>query len=353
MQITKPHLFINARIVSENIDRMKTLAEKTGVSFRPHFKTHRNTEIAEIFREKGITKITVSSVAMAEKFALNGWKDITIAFPFNFLEIEKLRHIQQKSKINLVVESIETLQLLETNLVKKTDIFIKIDSGYNRTGINPENNEEIVELIEICKKSENLIFKGFLMHAGHTYKAKSRQEILNIHSKTEKIAEKLKINYPEAIISTGDTPSCSIAQSFNNFDEIRPGNFVYYDLMQLNLGSCTFENLAAIVACPVVAVHLERNEIVIYGGGVHLSKEQIIINNMAFFGAVCKTNKDKTWFERIENAYVSSLSQEHGIVKMPTEKISKIKVGDILGIAPVHICMVPLIDSIEDYSFIR
>jgi len=37
--------------------------------------------------------------------------------------------------------------------------------------------------------------------------------------------------YPHLLISYGDTPSCSIAENFDEVDEIRPGNFVFYDVM--------------------------------------------------------------------------------------------------------------------------
>ena len=46
----------------------------------------------------GVTAITVSSVSMAGKFAGVGWRDITIAFPMNFSEINLLA-----SKITLNV----------------------------------------------------------------------------------------------------------------------------------------------------------------------------------------------------------------------------------------------------------
>ncbi|MBN1327650.1 MAG: alanine racemase, partial [Candidatus Cloacimonetes bacterium] len=36
---------------------------------------------------------------------------------------------------------------------------------------------------------------------------------------------------------------------------------------------------------------------------------------------------------------VLSLSQEHGILGMPSSQLSKIKTGDLLGILPVHSCL--------------
>ena len=73
-QIDQPALLLDDDIARRNIDRMVVKAARNQVIFRPHFKTHQSAEIGEWFREKGIEKITVSSVEMAEYFANNGWR---------------------------------------------------------------------------------------------------------------------------------------------------------------------------------------------------------------------------------------------------------------------------------------
>ena len=88
-QIDQPTLVVDEMITRRNIERMVTRAHKNNVSFRPHFKTHQSAEVGEWFREKGVNKITVSSVEMAEYFALHGWQDITIAFSINIRQLRK------------------------------------------------------------------------------------------------------------------------------------------------------------------------------------------------------------------------------------------------------------------------
>ncbi len=41
----------------------------------------------------------------------------------------------------------------------------------------------------------------------------------------------------------------------------------------------------------------------------------------------------------MKNTFVKSLSQEHGIIKTNSDFISKTKIGDVIGILPVHACM--------------
>ncbi len=157
---------------------------------------------------------------------------------------------------------------------------MKIDTGYHRTGILSSDISTVESILRSVKNSKYLKPVGFLTHAGHTYKAKEKEEIIRIHNDTVAQLQNLKTRFskefPDLIISVGDTPSCSVAEDFSGVDEIRPGNFVFYDVMQAQIGSCKIKDISVILACPVVAKHPERNELVIYGGAVHLSKEFVI-----------------------------------------------------------------------------
>lgn len=351
---TQPTLLIDPNKVEANIDRMLAKIEKGKTIFRPHFKTHQSVEIGNIFRKKGISKIAVSSVSMAEYFASAGWTDITIAFPVNLLEMDEINRLAGSIQLNLLVESSFSARFLLEKLKNKAGIFIKIDTGYHRTGILPENITEIEKIARIFQKSDKIEFKGFLTHAGQTYSAKGKAEILSIMGNSKQILNKLKNkfagNFPDIVTSYGDTPSCSLAENFDGFDEIRPGNFAYYDVMQYHIGSCSLEEIAVIVACPVAALHTERNEIVIYGGSVHLSKEFIAADKgFRLFGYVVQLEKNG-WSSPIPGTYVSSLSQEHGIIKVPSKWLSKIKVGELIGVLPVHSCLTA--DCLKDKQVI-
>jgi D-serine deaminase-like pyridoxal phosphate-dependent protein len=123
-----------------------------------------------------------------------------------------------------------------------------------------------------------------------------------------------------------------------NVDEIRPGNFIFFDVWQYLLGVCKPEQIVVAVACPVVAKHEERLELVIYGGAIHLSKEYISKEGVPIYGLVAFP-EDERWGLPEKDCYVSFLSQEHGIVKMNEIAFKKTKVGDLLFILPIHSCL--------------
>ncbi len=353
MRISKPTLIINTSILRNNISDMLGKIDNIN-AFRPHFKTHQSIETGNIFKSFGVSKITVSSVSMAKYFS-SEWNDITIAFPVNLFELDDINEIAEVTKLNLLIESLDTARYLEQRLLKPTDVYIKIDTGYNRTGLHP-HSKDIDSVIKYANQTDKLIFKGFLTHAGNTYTSKGQKEIDDILNNNYLILGELKRryikDYPGLIISYGDTPSCSLANNLNMFDEIRPGNFAYYDIMQYHIGSCRLEDIAVAVACQVVAIHPERNEIVIYGGAVHLSKESIDGDNgFQLFGYIVEFSPEITydsgninkesliWYKPVVGTYLSNLSQEHGIIKASDDFIKRTKPGDLIGILPVHACL--------------
>jgi D-serine deaminase-like pyridoxal phosphate-dependent protein len=343
VKIEQPSLLLDEQICRSNIIRIARNATNSNVVFRPHFKTHQSAEIGEWFREAGAEKITVSSVTMAEYFAQAGWKDILIAFPLNIIEIEKINSLGRDINLSILIESRETAEFLIENITSRLTLYIKIDTGNNRTGIWWEDMNLISAVIDLIKKSSLLKFAGFVSHSGHTYQASNSAEIVQIYHDTLKKLNHLKKEFSSIeinpIISIGDTPSCSVINDFTGVDEIRPGNFVFYDLMQYKLDSCSLKDIAVVLACPVVAKHANRNEIVIYGGAIHLSKDFITDSNgCKLFGLVVRL-LEHGWSEPLPGTYVKALSQEHGIISTTNEILSRIKPGDVIGILPIHSCL--------------
>jgi D-serine deaminase-like pyridoxal phosphate-dependent protein len=187
-----------------------------------------------------------------------------------------------------------------------------------------------------------LEFEGLLIHDGHTYAARSREEIAGIHQITMGKINTLKENCSEelanTIISLGDTPTFSAIDTFEGFNEMRPGNFVFYDLMQWQIGSCNWNEIAVCMVCPVVAKHTDRNTLILYGGSVHFSKDRIVIDDKNVFGMLVKLTK-KGWELFEKPHYLTSVSQEHGILEVDSEMLGQYSVGDLVGIIPVHSCL--------------
>ncbi|MBN3035311.1 MAG: alanine racemase [Bacteroidales bacterium] len=280
---------------------------------------------------------------MAYYFAGAGWNDITIAFPQNVNDLERVNRLGSRIHLGITVESADVASIVARIITAPLVVYLKIDTGYHRTGLDPSNVEEIRRILSILSSNSMLRPAGYLAHAGHTYRAGSKEEIAGIHDSSlrqmRSLKTRLSADWPDMTISLGDTPSCSIVGCFEGADEIRPGNFVFYDTMQWQLGSCLAEDIAVAVTMPVAALHPSRNEVVLAGGAVHLSKETLWDRSgTAWFGLVARMTGEG-WSSPLDNTRVISLSQEHAVVQTTREVVSTIRPGDTLAVLPVHSCL--------------
>ncbi len=345
--ITTPTVVIDPVRAQTNIQRMAGKAEAGNAVFRPHFKTHQSAEVARWFHDAGVRKIAVSSLAMAETFVDLGWRDITLALLFNPLEIQRASRLAQrlagqKGRLGLTVETPAVVKLIADNMGYRTDIWLKIDTGYGRTGIKWNDSDRIRRVLDKCQ--ELAVPVGLLTHSGHSYSSLSPTEVKDIYTETALRMKAVRVNTgnPNLKISHGDTPTCSLVDDLSACDEIRPGNFVFYDLMQLEIGSCGEKDLAAATVCPVLGVYPDRQQIVIHGGAVHLSKECLTDRNgdpaYGYLGTVSSQGLDGI----LPQAPLVSLSQEHGVVDFrgKFEKYAQNLVpGDLVLVWPVHSCL--------------
>ena len=351
--IKKPTLLLNRRRAMTNVDRMARKARASSVTFRPHFKTHQSARIGEWFCDFGVEAITVSSLEMAAYFAAHGWRDITVAFPANIREMDTINDLAESVDLGLLVEDTETVSFLRRHLTSPAGVWIKVDVGHRRTGIRWDQLDRVLEVARQAGGAGHLELRGLLTHSGHSYGARSREQIGETYRLTvqrmKRVADALRSAGLENVpISVGDTPTCTVVDDLSEVDEVRPGNFVFYDVMQLDLGVCSEGDLAVAVGCPVVARHEERQELIIYGGAVHLSKESVMRPEATpVFGYVALPTEDG-WGPLIPDAYVSSLSQEHGIVRLGGQEFGDLRVGDLLMVLPVHSCLT--VNLLKEYQ---
>lgn len=337
--ITSPTLILNPEIVLDNLRRMSSKASKLGLKLVPHFKTPQSREIGKWVVDKGIKEITVSSLKQADYLSGLGFDLIHIAFPFNIREIEEFKVLQTSQFLSVQLVNVDSTRFLASTIESNTPFFIEIDAGYGRTGVKCEDYSTIDQILATARESGILSFRGFYIHPGHTYHG----DIHKIYTETRDALSRLKSRfgstYPEMAIRVGDTPGCSIIDDFGPANELGPGNFMFYDLMQVNIGSCSREDIAIALAAPVVDVDRTAGKMLVHGGGVHLSKDFILLDDGSkCFGEVVLLT-ETGWSIPENRSLVYSISQEHGVINASQELLDSVKIGDLVGILPVHSCM--------------
>lgn len=340
-----PKLFIDRIRVKENLERVFHNPLFSNIEFRPHFKTHQSLEIGRIFRQLGIDKITVSSLKMAKFFAADGWQDIMIAIPLNPSDATEYSKLAEKIDLHVLVDSTEAAEMALRNIHNSVTFHIKCDCGYGRAGISVEKKDRFSEILSLFKTYTNHNFGGLVSHFGDTYHA-DKEGIIEININGTNDLRNLK-TYLETMhalpcaISIGDTPSLNYytEEMLHEIDELRPGNFVYYDVMQYMAGHCKATDIAVALEAPILSLYPERNEVLVHAGAVHLSKEYCIMpDGQNGFGIAVQLNENGIG-DVIENAFLDRLSQEHGILRVSPDFFKSFKLGDSIGILPVHSCL--------------
>lgn len=353
--IISPTLILRPEIAKRNIRRMADKAKAANVEFRPHFKTHQSLTIGHWFKMEGVTKITVSSLSMAEYFASGGWDDITIAIPVNIREIPRISKLAAEITLNIIVDSPRTVAIINHHqtLENPVRVWIEADCGDGRTGIPLTVNKkgDFVHLAQSIDRTQNMEFAGIMMHAGHSYRAMSIQETKSIY---QEIVENLTLvldqmrKWPEfkdkeIPVSFGDTPMCSRLELFPGMSEIRPGNFIFNDFMQYSFGVCEIDDIAVAMACPVISSQT-NHQFVVHGGAVHFSKDYVLtglnrkpVSESRNFGWQVAPNENG--WRPFKDNYLSQLSQEHGEVWGGSSQYSEKTEGEIAFFLPVHSCL--------------
>ena len=145
-----------------------------------------------------------------------------------------------------------------------------------------------------------------------------------------KIANELRSQgHDIAIVSCGSTPGAKAAMEVEGITEMRPGNYVFYDAMQVGLGVTDLDHCALSIVAQVVS-HQSPERAVIDAGAKAFSTDQGAHGTQTTSGHGVVKDRPGITVER--------LSEEHGWLHLaPGEQVA---IGDRLDIIPNHACVV-------------
>lgn len=233
-ELDSPSLIVDASIVRKNIAEMIRMVGDVS-RLRPHIKTHKTSEGIQMMMEAGIHKFKCATIAEAELLAMNGAKDILLAYQPVGPKIERLYQLtnnypniqfgcltDNESAANAIGNSFHQHQ-------SNIDVYVDLNVGMNRTGIVPE---DAFTLIKSIQHISGLNFKGLHVYDGHhrqvdfTEKEKACEKGFEPVYSLIKQIEAEGINKP--IIIAGGSPSFSVHCKHADRD-CSPGTNIFWD----------------------------------------------------------------------------------------------------------------------------
>ncbi|NLP52362.1 D-TA family PLP-dependent enzyme [Bacillus sp. RO1] len=335
-ELDTPTLLLDKGILMENICKMDDFARMQNVNLRPHIKTHKSVEIAKLQIEHGAIGITTAKIQEAEVMAASGIKDILVAYPISSpAKIDRIIYLlNQGIDLKITVDNLEQVKLLQKALEKTKhtlEVWIKVNSGLNRCGVEP--GEGALELAKAIILLSRLRIGGIFTHAGHSYGARGEGELERIAlveaDAVVKSAEACEnAGIPILVRSVGSTPTYRISGSVDGITEVRPGNAVFFDSIQVGLGVADRSECALTVLASVVGVY--ENRIVLDTGSktLCLDKGAHGLDSVKGYGYVVE-HPELT---------IERLSEEHGVAVF--EGSCGLRLNDKVRIIPNHACTV-------------
>jgi D-serine deaminase-like pyridoxal phosphate-dependent protein len=343
--VRTPALLLDLDVLERNIARMAEKTSRLGVALRPHVKTHKCIEVGRLQARHGARGITVATLVEARSFAEAGFDDITWAFPVIVSRLDEVVELARSVTFRVVVDSETALEAVaraarETGVALHT--WLKVDCGYHRAGVDPEAPAS-VELARRLARSPGIVFDGILTHAGHGYHARDRDELCRIASQERTVmvefADRLRaagIEVPS--ISIGSTPTMAVAENLDGVTEVRPGNYVFYDYMQVASGVCSLADCAVTLLATVVSHQPGADHAVIDAGALALSKDLGPHDPSRARGLGPALTPNGGLEPTVQ---VRGVSQEHGMLGGPdaADIEGRFAVGEKVRILPNHSCL--------------
>ncbi len=352
-EIRTPALLIEKARLESNLLRMQDLANRESVELRPHTKTHRCISIADRQRELGAAGITVAKVGEAEVYAAAGFDDIRIAYEVvGRSTYERLASLQHDAKISVCVDTPEGAKMLSDwyrGTGYEIDVLVEVDTGYGRCGVRWDASDS-AEFVRHVAELPSLNWRGLLTHAGNAYHGPSSEEesyddALVRHANEERdrildfAADLRDTDLVPEVISIGSTPTMS---RFRNAErrglritEIRPGNYVFNDAIQVGLETTELENCALTVLATVISRHRDRSGV----ERIYLDAGKKVVTAdtgraTEGYGVLLYNPRMMT---PLPHATIVALSEEHGWVEVKGG--STLQVGDRARFVPNHACV--------------
>jgi D-serine deaminase-like pyridoxal phosphate-dependent protein len=327
-----PALLLDLERVERNLARMAARSRELGVTLRPHLKTHKCVELARRQRALGAQGVTVSTLVEAAVFADHGFDDITWAFPVILGRVPEARALAERVTLRLFVDGPEALDVLEREEFP-FHVWLKVDCGYHRAGLDPASPATL-DLARRLAGSARLRFDGVATHSGHAYHAAGRRRIAEVAEAERRVVadlrERLAAEGIRVAGSVGSTPAMACVERLDGVTETRPGNYIFYDAMQVALEACSATDCGVTVLASVVSSQPGAAHCVVDAGALALSKDAGHPGPVAAMGWIYDDYAAGTLRT---DARLTGLSQEHGLLSAP------LPVGTRVRILPNHSCL--------------
>lgn len=241
-EVMTPALVVYPEMIASNIERTVELLDGDADRWRVHIKTAKLGLTLRMLVERGIRNFKCATTLELLTACQCGATDILLAYPCMGANARRVLEIAEqfpKVQISILAENKEQIQQWRAN---RMGIFLDINPGMNRTGIQQDHADEIVALAREIAAGDSE-FRGLHYYDGQYGALEEPARTKAVHEGYDRLLriveeiERVGIRVTEVITSGTPTFPCSLSYAGFRGGRFRhrtsPGTVVYCDATSL------------------------------------------------------------------------------------------------------------------------
>jgi D-serine deaminase-like pyridoxal phosphate-dependent protein len=240
--VMTPALVVYPEIIASNLERTVELLGGDAGRWRVHIKTAKLGYTVRMMVERGIRNFKCATTLELLVACRCGAADVLLAYPSIGANARRVREIVElfpRVRISVLAENEEQVRQWRGSRV---GVFLDINPGMDRTGIEESHGEEVISLVR-AMGAGGLEFRGMHYYDGQHRAPDERERTAAAHEGydrllvTVKEIERIGVRVPEVVTAGTPTLPCSLSyegfRSAGFIHRISPGTVVYSDASSL------------------------------------------------------------------------------------------------------------------------
>jgi len=240
--VLTPALLVYPEILASNISRTLDLLEGDADRWRVHVKTAKLDYTLRMLMERGVRNFKCATTLELLLACQGGAADVLLAYPVVGANARRVREIADSFpnvRISVLAENEEQVRQWRGGPIS---VFLDINPGMNRTGVEQNRSDEIARLVHAVRDAK-LVFRGLHYYDGHYGGLEEPARTAAAHAGYDRLLEIVNeiersgANVAEVI--TAGTPTFPCSLSYGGFrvksfiHRLSPGTVVYNDATSL------------------------------------------------------------------------------------------------------------------------
>jgi D-serine deaminase-like pyridoxal phosphate-dependent protein len=242
-EVLTPALLVYPNIIASNIERTLALLDGDATRWRVHIKTAKLGHTIRMLIDRGVRNFKCATTLELLVACQEGAGDVLLAYPSISANARRVREIAEQFpevRISVLAENEEQIRQWNRS---RLGVFLDINPGMNRTGIEQERSQQILNLARAIGNA-GLEFRGLHYYDGQYGALDERERTEAAHRGYDsllKLTSEIEgdgIRAPEVI--TAGTPTLFSSLSYEAFrgsgfiHRVSPGTIVYCDATSLS-----------------------------------------------------------------------------------------------------------------------